>query len=292
MTGNPPRYFYDRRLRAFTLTEMIVVIAVIVVLIGISIPAVRSLTGNRNTGAAFNQLNAIVGQARQDAMALQTVHGVAFYLDPNTDRITALFVQSVTAPTSLPAGMSTVNSPQVWLDTTPQREQVALPAGVGLQTIANPTVAPPNTGADRYLGFNPSANTCKYGGVILFDSNGRLTTQTYCLLCDALFGGGTISGGVYTPHTGQTGPVPNAATTDYGSFFYPQSQFGCVLFDRDAFLAQGYTTDGDDGFDSTVSLNYGAVGSTGTEWAEEQWLDQNSTPVLVNRYNGTLIKGE
>jgi hypothetical protein len=28
------------------------------------------------------------------------------------------------------------------------------------------------------------------------------------------------------------------------------------------------------------------------EAAEEDWLDKNSTLLLVNRYNGTLMKGE
>ena len=166
--------------RAFTLTEMIVVIAIIVALIGISIPAVRALNGTRNAGAALNQLSAIIGQARQDALALQTVHGVVFYLDPSTDRIYAMYVQSVTPPTG------TAITAQVWLDTVPNREQMALANGVGLQTIANPSTSGP---ADRYMGFNP-ASPCKFGGVILFDANGRLTSQTYCLICASTFGGG------------------------------------------------------------------------------------------------------
>ena len=26
--------------------------------------------------------------------------------------------------------------------------------------------------------------------------------------------------------------------------------------------------------------------------AEETWLDQNSTPLLINRYNGTIVRGQ
>ena len=28
------------------------------------------------------------------------------------------------------------------------------------------------------------------------------------------------------------------------------------------------------------------------EAAEERWIDENSTPLLINRYNGTLVRGE
>ena len=30
----------------------------------------------------------------------------------------------------------------------------------------------------------------------------------------------------------------------------------------------------------------------GPEQAEEDWIDKNSIPLIVNRYNGTLIRGE
>ena len=40
-----------------------------------------------------------------------------------------------------------------------------------------------------------------------------------------------------------------------------------------------------------------AIGSSlpgypGPEQAEEDWIDQNSVPLIINRYNGTLIRGE
>ena len=69
------------------------------------------------------------------------------------------------------------------------------------------------------------------------------------------------------------------------------SQFGFVLFDREAFKAQSFT-DGDDTMDPAVA-GYGSVGaSPPSEADEEAWLDKNSAPILINRYNGTLIRAE
>jgi hypothetical protein len=71
-----------------------------------------------------------------------------------------------------------------------------------------------------------------------------------------------------------------------------RTQFGLVLFDRPTFedrfgeaaqadsLVAGYDV-GDDR--STDAID---------EYAEERWLDDNAVPLLVNRYNGTLVRGE
>jgi hypothetical protein len=43
-----------------------------------------------------------------------------------------------------------------------------------------------------------------------------------------------------------------------------------------------------------ISNQYTAYtsGTTPSQFAEENWLDQNATPLLLNRYTGTLIKAE
>jgi type II secretory pathway pseudopilin PulG len=253
---------------------MLVVIGIIILLIGIAIPAIRALTGNRNSGAAYNELSAVIGQARQDAMALQNYHGVLFYIDPKTDRVYAAFVQ----PAVLPSG--TVTSAQVVLDTTPNREFMAMPNGVGLETINDSfayTTTSNQSGLGKYLGYNPPASnstnqTIKYGGLILFDGTGQLVTRTCAFACTLL---GYSPGSTVTNTPANLSPSP-----------YPQSCFGFVLFDRDALMNQsGVTTEGDVGWgDSNASAN--------NESAKDTWLDSNSTPVLINRYNGTLLKGE
>jgi hypothetical protein len=59
------------------------------------------------------------------------------------------------------------------------------------------------------------------------------------------------------------------------------SSFGLVLLDGDAFSNNANLTDPQ------------ATGATyGTELGEETWIDENSVPLLINRYNGTLVRGE
>ncbi len=62
-----------------------------------------------------------------------------------------------------------------------------------------------------------------------------------------------------------------------------RSGFGLVLFDREAFLNNG--TDEDP--QASESTAYGVP-----ERGEETWIDDNSVPLLINRYNGTLVRGE
>jgi hypothetical protein len=267
---------------------MVVVIGIIILIIAMAVPAIRSLTGTRSIDAGFNTLSALVTRAREEAVGLQEVRGVLFYVNPANDRVEAAIVQETPPPNPLPT-----NSPVYYLDVVPDRDYLVLPPGIGVQTVNSPTIA----FTDRYIGFNPTAtfppnltSNVLYGGVILFDGNGRLISKTYGF---KLFTTAT------DPTTGTTSSVPTGLATLLGvgaptptADMVPlpagqllASQFGFVIFDREAFKAQGFT-DGDDTMDPTVT------GYPGNETTEETWLDTNSAPILINRYNGTLIRAE
>jgi hypothetical protein len=73
----------------------------------------------------------------------------------------------------------------------------------------------------------------------------------------------------------------------------PRSQFGFAVYDQEAFDNLGFTAG-----DPQVNSSVGAYGSDNQNWEnatgeakEERWIDANATPVLVNRNNGTLVKG-
>lgn len=271
--------------------EMVVVIGIIVLIIAMAVPAIRSLTGTRSVDAGYNTISALVTRAREEAVGLQTVHGVLFYLDTRSDRVEAVIVQETPPPNPNPLPAAQI--PTYYLDLVPNHDYLPLPPGIGAQCVNN-TGSPRTT--DGYIGLNPvngytSREGVLIGGVILFDGNGRLISKTYGF---KLFDNGTSAPtGMAALLTVDTSPT-QLPTTDYVPLLNGaplSSQFGFVLFDREAFKAQSFT-DGDTTMDPAVTT-YGSIGATPpSEADEEAWLDKNSAPILINRYNGTLIRAE
>jgi prepilin-type N-terminal cleavage/methylation domain-containing protein len=293
---------------AFTLTEVIVVIGIIVILLALAVPAFSFLTGARSIEAAENTVSALLGRARASAIALGRPQGIMFFIDPtNPGRISVAEVYAGEYPVG--------GTRDVYLDFVPKREWLMLPPGIAAQVIdssvldddgpagTTPDPATPMDGDttndyrtdDGYIGYNDSsaqAGAMKYGGVVLFDPSGRLVHRSFGFLT----GLGTrmtelvYPAGALGPFSDPQGfwvvePAPPVAVA-------ARTQFGLVLFDRPTFedrfgdtaqvdsLAPGYDV-GDDR--STDAID---------EYAEERWLDANAVPLLVNRYNGTLVRGE
>jgi hypothetical protein len=182
----------------------------------------------------------------------------------------------------------------------PSQDSLLLPTGIRLQTIFT-TTNPPATPPNRYLGYNPPYTSApvNVGGCILFDGNGKLivrpygfqmellngSTPTLSPLGSMLFGPTATFAGLTTPIVYTAGGIPystsyvpgyasSASITGTSPLW--MSQLGIVMFDQDAFSAQGF-------LDADTDPN---------EAAKQTWIDANSTPVLINRYDGTLIRTE
>ncbi len=193
---------------------------------------------------------------------------------------------------------------QVYLDLVPERDFLALTPGVGLQVVDDCSVVNGARQDDGYIGYNTVVNLnnsptrAAYGGVILFDSYGRLTCQTYGFhirnrAASGVYGTTTPMGDLlyYDQTSSQTGNgsstlVPsNAEVVDPGPSGLAEedqlrSQFGIVLFDAVAFKTAG----GNDTDPQLLGTQY----TNSNEVAEENWLDTHGTPLLVDRFNGTL----
>ncbi len=273
--------------RAFTLTEILIVIGIIVLLIALAVPAFSLITGGKSIEGATNQLSAALGRARAQAIGLQKITGVLFFVEPRSQRTNIAIV--TTADTSPSDTAQTVD---VWLDLADDADFIPLPVGVNAQTIADSSLA---AAPDRYLGYNvncvsPAGSPnnvnlsaapvpgARYGGVILFDGSGRLISVTYGFKCTNVANQESRIGGLLKPTNTNSDMIPGR-----GNNFPIRSQFGLVMFEKDLYASRGFPET-----DSIVDASNYAT----NEGPEEQWLDDNATPILINRYTGTLVKGE
>src|SRR4051794_39017580 len=135
---------------AFTMAELLIVIALIVLLLGLAVPAFNLLSGGKSIEGATNQVSAALGRARAEAIGLQKLTGVMFFIDPKTDRRSMAIVQQVDRDAS--------SGVDVWLDLVDDTDFIPLPAGIGVQVVddCEMTGTAPNQARkdDGYIGFN------------------------------------------------------------------------------------------------------------------------------------------
>jgi type II secretory pathway pseudopilin PulG len=335
-----------RRRGAFTMTEILIVIGLIVLLIALAIPAFNYITGSRSVDAGENLVSAMLSRARAEAIANNRTAGIAFFRDPATDRSAMAIVVEAAQRGSLtpePAGMeqykawkrvqedgigavnyapgdvvvalvdmpapdagrkqtklfvcteahgaSNANKPpnppatsnQWWgqlddeeLDTLVGYDFQYLPPGVGAQTINDPD--PTGTAAG-----NPQRDRYLRQGLILFGGDGALLHRKYIIGSPAATD--TDDTHLFRVMGFQLRTGPGLATTSVGAnATYPiYSQLGVVLYDEPNFRTAGGTQD--DPVNDNAAI-------TAPESAEESWLDKNSLSLMLNRYNGTLVRGE
>lgn len=290
---NRKSHIANRKPRAFTLIEMLIVISVIVLSMTLAVPAIRALTGSRSQDAAQNTLSSGMGFVRSEAVALQRVEGIMFFYDTLTDRIKCVAVMETPYQPNIDVAGVT------YLDVVPDRDPLYLPTGVSLWTIRDGTpfgATDPFNGA-RYLGYNAyfgaatndpaalSAVSNFPGGVILFDSNGRLTVRRYGFRSALTPGqapptpmGQMMYSGLPGADTQALQNWPSAAAPQY----YIASQIGFCLFDRESFATQVSS--------ATTSPPY--TNDPAAKVTVDNWLDANTTPIFVNRYDGTLMRAE
>lgn len=248
------------RRRGWTLIELLVVMGVIVLVIAMAVPIFGTLTGNRSIQGAQNQLAAVLSAARTEAMELQRYTGVMFFMDPATERMTMATVYG-----------EEEGGPVVYLDAVADQEFATLPAGVAAQTLNS-------LSSDRYMGCTAlfGSQSVPAGPVILFDGRGCLAAVRYGFRMGS-GGRWTAVARLLNPRQNFAAPPPSDWPANAASA--PVSQFGLVLFPLPAFRAAGY---------DMSDPQFGGVDPAG----EEAWLESNAVPLLVNRYNGTLVRTE
>ena len=279
------------------MTEILVVIGVIVLIMALAVPAFNLIRGTRSVDSAENQIAAMLGKARADAIGLQQPHGIMFFIEPTSGRVNVAEVYAADFPDTGSPGVPATPTRDVYLDVVADTDYVPLPPGVLAFVLSNGgvTVGTSNRTSDGYLGYNVNftngASGPQFGGVILFNADGQVISRTYGYrtqlnnvdnrMQNLLKSNNTTT---FLPATGVNyiEPAMGCGTTPIGTNNWPQSAIGFVLVDQESFLANGDLAD---------PMFTGAVYLT-SEVNEEKWIDDHSTQMIVNRYNGTLTHAD
>src|SRR5262245_28845348 len=70
--------------RAFSVTELLIVIGILVLVLALAVPAFNFITGSRSVETAGNNIASMLARARAEAMGFQQMRGVFFYIDVTT----------------------------------------------------------------------------------------------------------------------------------------------------------------------------------------------------------------
>ena len=229
----------SERRRAFTLNELLVVMAIIVIVLALAVPAFNAITNSRSVEAAENQISSYLAVVRSEAVGLQQPRGAILFVDAGSDRLTI-------AQIYFPA---TSALPHPIIELFPGRDEAVMPKGVGLRAIPNGSAAATST-----------MNNWPRYAVIMFDGEGRLMPEQF-----RLANATNLATRVNTP-PGGTNPDRVPVSTLLSADPLRVTHIGFQLFDKSAHAEQ-----------PAANAN--------------TWLQDNAFPYIVNRYNGTLLKG-
>jgi Tfp pilus assembly protein FimT len=271
--------------RAFTLTELLVVIGVIVLMIAMAVPLFNVFRGSHSIEGAQNMVSAMLQRARARAIAMQERRGVFVFEDQSTRKMAMLLVRIDDPDVVVP--MANV----LELDDNDEELQL-LPQGVGAAFVlgANPNGGSPTSGQTQ--------TTYRPYGLIVFDGQGRIMT-----LANYTTEATDPNRYPANPTTGKPAGQMTNLMFKFQQYIYPQgaskgqrigqpvpgsvpqefSHASLLLFDKDVYNEQFPPPD-------PATQDWRKM-STGNN-SQSSWLDQNATAVVVNRYNGTLIKGQ
>jgi type II secretory pathway pseudopilin PulG len=271
-----------RKTNGFTLTEILIVIGLIVLILLLAMPALNFITGSRSIDGAQNQLSAVIGRARSMAIGLQEPHGVMLY--KTADGTTELVIVTARQPRDLGTTAS------IYLDLASDIDPTRLPPGITIQMIDDAQLSGSVRTDDGYTGLNDVGGGTAVGGMILFDGFGKIMHADYGFLTRKWVV--LVPGNPPVQVTSEMGELLNINTgTGDPDFLDPPNSTGDTFSSLGFVLAESAPLTSQFGdFASDPQIMGG--GYPTAEQEEEAWLDANAVPFLINRYNGTLVRGE
>lgn len=262
------RFPFYRRV-GFTLVELLVVISVIVIVVGMSIPLFRAMSSDRSVESGQNIVSSMLQRARSRALGLQSPRGVFFFEDQVTKK-TAMLMVRIDDATSANPGVNVLE-----LDEESEAYEF-LPNMVGAAFVlgATPTNNTSNNGSGNALGAN---SLYRPYGLIAFDESGRImNVPSYTIVANdaTRYPGGTRLKQRYQVNIGANDVMLQLGTNASGVQF---SSAVVLLYDKVPFVAQ----------DPTATTPEYVFTPT-----QNNWLDNNGLALSVNRYNGTIINSK
>ena len=272
------------KLKAFTLIELLVVMSIIILVLAVMVPTIKTLTGNHSLALAQNRLSVMLAAAREAAIDNQQIYGLAIYPDITTGDTMLGFVQNISTP----------GSPVTLLDIVSGTEQSTIQRGVTAQLVINT----PTSTLDRYAAI----------GVVLFDSHGHLLIPNPPNTSGGVVNVAPTSGSAVVQLSSQLGVRFQLASSTMVLPIFAGTGF--ALYDTDTFNNQmGNNTGG--GINPTWcnggTIYYALIGGTLTvngaavqglytttpsEGPKELWMDSNGLLLMVNQFTGELVEGQ
>ena len=201
-------------------------------------------------------------------------------------------------------------------------DTVRIPAGVGVQVIRKQTLQSGTSGVAAAVEVDANGNRSlndRYvrTGLIAFAADGQVIQTNWSISANTRLG--TLMGLAAVKNASG---VPLLLQYNASAFGPLESEIGVVVYDEDKFknaAADGTatqwqsdtvttlatpqtiddfkTTEGDYAFLFPYGARPQDLGGTAAqqqanEYAEERWLDANTTPLMVNRYSGILVEAQ
>jgi prepilin-type N-terminal cleavage/methylation domain-containing protein len=242
--------------RAFTLIELVTVVAIMGAVAALALPAIGALTKDNSRAQAANQVRAYVSLARSLAIAQHRMVGVVFleetgkYALPVHGGQTAM---QLFAEDYEQAGYNCAAGNTVFVAYGPVREY--LPAGIRVAALNDDAARGVMTGDE-------ASATVGRTRAVLFDAQGRLITRHGLARPDL----GTASAGAYPWAMGDWN-----FTTKRGNASLGMSSPGILLYDGMAYEA------------AHIAPDHSGDG------ARNAWLKGHANVVLVNANTGALL---